>query len=62
MKTFCSKLYLTQGIKTQNRALYKEASVTVGGVTLTDSVIGSLPNESPSVCQVHPWYVDDKTF
>jgi hypothetical protein len=44
-------------MKTQNRALYKEASATLGDVTLTDSVIGSLPNESSSVCPAHPWYV-----
>jgi hypothetical protein len=39
MKTLCSKLYLTRDIKTQNRAQEKEASITLDGVTLTDSLI-----------------------
>jgi hypothetical protein len=51
------KLYLTQAIKTQNRALYKEAFVTPGGATLTESVIRSLLNESSSVFLVHPRYM-----
>jgi hypothetical protein len=38
MKSLCSKLYLTRVIKTQNRAQKNNASVTVDGVTLPDSL------------------------
>jgi hypothetical protein len=37
MKAPCSKLYLTQAIKIQNRTQQNDASVTVIGITLTDS-------------------------
>jgi hypothetical protein len=50
MKTLCSKLYLTWAIKTQNRAQYQEASITLDGVTLADSLIRWSPNEWHSVC------------
>jgi hypothetical protein len=38
MRTLCSKLYLTQAIKTQNRAQQNDTSVTLDGITLTDSM------------------------
>jgi hypothetical protein len=54
MKTPCSKLYFTRAIKTQNRAEQKEASITLNGITLTDSLIRWSLNEWPSVCQGIP--------
>jgi hypothetical protein len=38
MKTLCSELYLTRAIRTQNNAQQNGPSVTVDGVTLTDSL------------------------
>jgi hypothetical protein len=53
-KLFCSKLYLTRALKTQNIAQQKEACVTLDGTTLTGSLITWSPNEWPSACRGIP--------